>query len=119
MKPRRCSSTWAVFFFVLSCLLISEAFAADVPKMSKEELQAKLGNPDVIIIDNRSPTKIGREAALRSKEPSGKIPPRYWIGWINIPKTRLWSSTVPDRTRRPVPGWHGILWKKDTPRSTP
>jgi len=54
MKHQRCSSTLAVFFFVLSCLLISEAFAADVPKMSKEELQAMVGNPDVIIFDVRS-----------------------------------------------------------------
>jgi hypothetical protein len=54
MKHPRCSSMLAVFFFVLSCLLIAEAFAADVPKMSKEDLQAKLGNPDVIIIDVRS-----------------------------------------------------------------
>ena len=54
MKPRRCSSTLAVFFFVLSCLLIAKAFAADVPKMSKEELQAMVGNPDLIIIDVRA-----------------------------------------------------------------
>jgi hypothetical protein len=54
MTRRRYSSALAVFFFVLSCLLIAETFAADVPKMSKEELQPKLGNPDVIIIDNRT-----------------------------------------------------------------
>ena len=74
MNHRRCSSTLAVFFFFLSCLLIAEAFAADVPKMSKEALQAKLGNPDVIVIDVRSPgdwapsnTKI--KGAIREDPP--------------------------------------------------
>jgi hypothetical protein len=75
MKHRRCSSTLAVFFCVLGCLLIAEAFAADVPKMSKEELLAKLGNPDVIVIDVRSPgdwapsnTKI--KGAIREDPPN-------------------------------------------------
>jgi hypothetical protein len=74
MTLQRCTSTLAVFLFVLSCLLISEAFAADVPKMSKEELQAMLGNPDVIVIDVRSPgdwapsnTKI--KGAIREDPP--------------------------------------------------
>lgn len=54
MKYQRFLSTLAVSFFVLSCLLIAEVIAADVPKMSKEELLAVVGNPDVIIIDVRT-----------------------------------------------------------------
>ena len=74
MKYQRFPLTLAISFFVLSCLLIAEAFAADVPKMSKEELQAVLGNPDVIVIDVRSPgdwapsnTKI--KGAIREDPP--------------------------------------------------
>jgi hypothetical protein len=81
MKSRRCSSTLAVFLFVLSCLLISEGFAADVPKMSKEELQAKLGNPDVIIIDNRTDHDwTGSSSKIKGavREDPGKI-----LDWID------------------------------------
>jgi hypothetical protein len=74
MKYQRLPLTLVILFFVLSCLLIAEAFAADVPKMSKEELQAILGNPDVIVIDVRSPgdwapsnTKI--KGAIREDPP--------------------------------------------------
>jgi len=74
MKYQRFSSTLAISFFVLSCLLIAEVIAADVPKMSKEELQAAVGNPDVIIIDVRaggdwtsSSTKI--KGAVREDPP--------------------------------------------------
>jgi hypothetical protein len=38
----------------LSLFFITRVFAADVPRMSKEELQPMLGNPDVIIIDVRA-----------------------------------------------------------------
>ncbi len=54
MKYQRFPLTLAISFFVLSCLLIAEVIAADIPKMTKEELQAMVGNPDVIIIDVRS-----------------------------------------------------------------
>lgn len=74
MKYQRLPLPLVILFFVLSCLLIAEAFAADVPKMSKEELQAILGNPDVIVIDVRSPgdwapsnTKI--KGAIREDPP--------------------------------------------------
>jgi hypothetical protein len=81
MKHRRCSSMLAVFFFVLSCLLIAEAFAADVPKMSKEELQAKLGNPDVIIIDNRA----DRDWTESSSKVKGAVreDPAQVLTWID------------------------------------
>jgi len=44
----------AVFFsFALGLLIIAEALAAGVPRISKEELLAMMTNPDVIIIDVR------------------------------------------------------------------
>ena len=54
MKHRRFSSTGVISLFVWSCVIIVEAYAADVPKIAKEELQALLGNPEVIIIDVRT-----------------------------------------------------------------
>jgi rhodanese-related sulfurtransferase len=55
MKHRRFLSKGMVLFYLaFSLLLITEPFAADVSTVSKEELQPMLGNPDVIIIDNRT-----------------------------------------------------------------
>ena len=56
MRHQRFSSVSVVSLFVLSCLLASEVSAADVPKMSKEELKALVGNPDVFVIDVRTGT---------------------------------------------------------------
>jgi rhodanese-related sulfurtransferase len=44
---------WAVLIFSAFSILLTEAFAAEIPKVSKEDLQAMLGNPEVIIIDVR------------------------------------------------------------------
>jgi len=43
----------ALFCVALSLLFIGKAFAAEVPKVSKEELREMLGKPEVIIIDVR------------------------------------------------------------------
>ena len=40
--------------FVFSVSLFTHALAAEVTRISKEELQAMLGNPEVIIIDVRA-----------------------------------------------------------------
>jgi hypothetical protein len=40
--------------FILNIFFLAYALAAEAPRMSKEELQAMLGNPEVIIIDVRS-----------------------------------------------------------------
>jgi rhodanese-related sulfurtransferase len=55
MKYRRFVSKGMILFYLaFSLLLITEAFAADVSTVSKEELQSMLGNPEVIIVDVRS-----------------------------------------------------------------
>ncbi len=74
MKRQRFSSMWIISLFVWSCLLIAEASAADVPRMSKEELQALLGKPEVIIIDVRSvgdwtPSNTKIKGAVREDPP--------------------------------------------------
>ena len=42
-----------VGWFVVGAVL-TVAFAAEPPRISKEELQAMLGNPDLVIIDDRT-----------------------------------------------------------------
>jgi rhodanese-related sulfurtransferase len=41
-------------------LLAGTDASAQVPRMSKEELKAMLGNPDVIIIDVRQPVDLAK-----------------------------------------------------------
>ena len=36
------------------CMLAQLAIAAEVPRMTKEELKSKLDNPDVVIVDVRT-----------------------------------------------------------------
>ncbi len=43
-----------VVCIALGLFFATRLFAADVPKMSKEDLQARIGNPDVIIVDVRA-----------------------------------------------------------------
>jgi hypothetical protein len=42
-----------IFIFFVAGLLATFAIAADVPKMTKDELKAMLGNPDLIVMDVR------------------------------------------------------------------
>ena len=45
-----------VMLLIVACFFHTALLAADdVPKMTKEELKAQLGNPDVVIIDVRVP----------------------------------------------------------------
>ncbi len=80
-RNHRLFSNFAILFcFVISIFLLAHALAAEVSRMSKEELQAMLGNPELIIIDVRadgdwtaSDSKI--KGALR--EDPGKV--ETWI----------------------------------------
>ena len=42
-----------LFFFTLSLILVVKGFAAEVSRISKEELRPMLGNADVVIVDVR------------------------------------------------------------------
>ncbi len=54
MKEMNCFQKGAIFFsFALSLFVIAEALAAQVPRISKEDLLAMMANPDVIIVDVR------------------------------------------------------------------
>ena len=54
MKERLLKVLTVLLAFASMALFAKAAVADDVPRMSKEELRAMLGNPDVVIIDVRS-----------------------------------------------------------------
>jgi predicted sulfurtransferase len=54
MKKRWSKVLTVLLVFCSLALFAKAAVADDVPRMSKEELRAMLGNPDVVIIDVRS-----------------------------------------------------------------
>lgn len=84
-------SKWTFLFcLVLSYFLILQAFAADVPRMSKEELQSLLDNPDVIIIDVRADGDwTANESKIKGavREDPGKV--EAWIDKYPNDKTLI------------------------------
>jgi predicted sulfurtransferase len=54
MKGRLLKVLTVLLAFASMALFAKAAVADEVPRMSKEELKAMLGNPDVVIIDVRS-----------------------------------------------------------------
>jgi predicted sulfurtransferase len=54
MKERLLKVLTVLLAFASMALFAKAAVADEVPRMSKEELRAMLGNPDVVIIDVRS-----------------------------------------------------------------
>jgi hypothetical protein len=54
MKQRLLKVLIVLLAFASMALFAKAAVADEVPRMSKEELKAMLGNPDVVIIDVRS-----------------------------------------------------------------
>ena len=69
-------------FFLLTQLL--PAFAADIQVMSKEQLKAKLGSSDMLILDARSETQW--------ESSQFKIPGAHWIPKDN---TDQWVASLP------------------------
>ena len=53
MKPNRSWAIMALAFLILTGCAEKWSIQLRVPKITKEELKAQLGNPDVIIIDVR------------------------------------------------------------------
>ena len=51
MKKRLFLATLLIFFMVEGCTLLEKS--VDAPKMTKEDLKAMLGSPDLLIIDVR------------------------------------------------------------------
>ena len=53
MKARLVRLITGVIGVATLCMLTQLAIAAEVPRMTKEELKSKLDNPDVVIVDVR------------------------------------------------------------------
>lgn len=54
MRARLVRLVTGIIGVVILCMLAQSAIAAEVPRMTKEELKAKIGNSDVIIVDVRA-----------------------------------------------------------------
>ncbi len=69
-----------LFCLALGLFFTAGAFAAGVPKVSKEELQAMMTNPDVIIIDVRlsgDAAESGSKIKGAIREDPGKV-----VSWM-------------------------------------
>ena len=53
MKARLVRRVTGVIGAAILCMVAQLALAAEVPRMTKEELKPKLDNPDVVIVDVR------------------------------------------------------------------
>jgi hypothetical protein len=89
MNKRKWGVLAAVSSFIILAVLVKMAGAAEVPRMSKEELKSMLGNPDLVIIDVRlnsdwkkSKTKI--QGASR-EDPGGDV--KSWAEKYSKDKT--------------------------------
>jgi predicted sulfurtransferase len=53
---KTCTIALVALLLAFSGYFAGPAFAAEAPRMEKDELKAKLGNPEVVVIDVRSYT---------------------------------------------------------------
>lgn len=56
MKRERIAVFAALTVFLAALVFVSHAAGADAPRMTKDELKAMLGSPEVIVIDARAVT---------------------------------------------------------------
>ena len=70
---------WAAALLIFGAFLAASAVAAEAPRMEMDELKAKLGNPEVVIIDVRSYT----DWLLSSDKIKGAVRENYrdFEGW--------------------------------------
>jgi rhodanese-related sulfurtransferase len=54
MKKRRIAAYGAMFLLLASLPVSWEVSAAEPPRITKEELKQRLGNPEIVIVDVRS-----------------------------------------------------------------
>jgi predicted sulfurtransferase len=88
MKRKYLLFVSGVVFWVFLCAFLASAFAADPPRISKEELQAMLGNPDLALIDDRSDADwTAGEFKIKGavREEPGKVD--AWMGKYSKEKT--------------------------------
>jgi len=76
-----------LFFLFLLPAWATCAISADVPRMTKEELKAMLGNPDLVIVDVR--TNAGwNESKIKIKGAVREDPAQATLGIDNYSKEK-------------------------------
>lgn len=74
--------------FLLSVIISVSASAADVPRITVEELKAMVGKPDLVVIDVR----VGRDWEASTQ----KIPGAIWEDFFEV---ETWAEKYPkDKT---------------------
>jgi predicted sulfurtransferase len=81
MKGRLSKVLTVLLAFASMALFAKAAVADEVPRMSKEELRAMLGNPDVVIIDVR--TDKDWEASQSKIKGAVREEPRQAKSWAD------------------------------------
>jgi len=81
MKERLLKVLTVLLVFASMALFTAAAMAEEVPRMSKEELKAMLGNPDVAIIDVRS----GKDWEASQSKIKGAVREEPW-------KAKSWAE---------------------------
>ena len=79
MKKRLLPITLSIFFMVAGCTMFEKS--VDAPRMTKDELKARLGNPDFLIIDVR----YGNDWTDSDSKIKGAIreDPKIFNSWAN------------------------------------
>lgn len=69
------------FIFTMALSMGAIAMAQDVPRMSKDELKAMIGNPDLVIVDVRS----GRDWSSSESKITGAVreEPKKAASWAD------------------------------------
>lgn len=77
-----------VFSLTMLCVFTQIVAAAEVPRMTKEDLERRLGNPDVIIVDVRT-GKDWKASRLRIKGAKREDPRRFRSWADKYPKDKM------------------------------
>ena len=104
MKKKSVLVVFVIIFFVAGAFA-TLVRSADAPRMTKDELKAMLGSPDLIIIDVRY-GKDWTESDVKIRGRFEKIPKLLTPGQKSIPRIKPLFFIVPEPGKELVPVWH-------------
>ena len=88
MRNRTQSILWILAVVLLAGTVTAPAGASDAPRMPKEELRAKLGSPDIVIIDVRAQTDwLLTKQKIKGAVRENPRQPEKWIDRYSKDKT--------------------------------
>ncbi len=97
-----------ILMMVVVAFVNTTALAAEVPRMTKEELKGVLDDPKVVVLDLRA-GRDWKSSEFKIKALNTKAPKNLANGLRNTRKIKNWCYIVPDRVKRPVSVWHVSL----------